>query len=252
MKLLCLATLLSFIIQDQPLSTEQVQSSSNDIANSTQSQQVFVAGTRDPEWKSYRAFVAGMKIFEQRKSLAPLAPLLFVVHGQKSESNLSSVLIRIAGDQTSTTIKVADNGSFSLPLLPEAIDDNAELILNRKKGSYRWRPDIRTPGIPGHTRRLGDLRLECEVRWEIEQHELPYLMKKVFNAHGGPCHNKQIQADFLSSEKIISIQLVDKNRREDLAPSRIENNGKVFYPPVHDVSWSDETLLEFSYDQENQ
>jgi len=77
-------------------------------------------------------------------------------------------------------------------------------------------------------------------------------MKKVFNVHGGPCHNKQIQADFLSSEKIVSIQLVDKNRREDLTPSRIENNGKVYYPPVHDVSWSNETLLEFIYDQGNQ
>jgi hypothetical protein len=143
---------------------------------------------------------------------------------------------------------VASDGRFSIPLLSEAVEDNAELILNRKKGMYRWRPDIHTPGMAKNARRLGDLRLECEVRWAIEQDELPFLMKKVFNASGGPCHSKQIQVDFLSPLKILSIRLVDKNKQMILDKTLIEPNGHIYLPPLSDLNWSDDAILEFQFD----
>lgn len=37
------------------------------------------------------------------------------------------------------------------------------MLTNRKAGSFAWAPDVRKPGLPPNTRRLGDLRLECQV-----------------------------------------------------------------------------------------
>ncbi len=208
---------------------------------------VFVSGSKDPDWKTYQAFVAGVTLYEQLKELAPKAPLRFVLRAQQANTSLEGVTLRIAGENTSTNVPIAADGTFSVPVIQAALEDKAELVLNRKKGTFRWRPDIHTPGIPPGKRRLGDLRLECEVRWAIEQDELPYLMRKVFNASGGPCHSAQIQVDFLSAKPISAIQMVDKSRRYTLPKSQIEANGHIYHPPVHDKSWPDDTLVEFEF-----
>ena len=41
-------------------------------------------------------------------------------------------------------------------------------MTNRKAGSLAWRPEVRTPGLPDHTRRLGDLRLECTLYFSVD------------------------------------------------------------------------------------
>ena len=220
------------------------------IAQNVSNDSITITSLRDPDWKTYKAFLAGMHIFDQKRNLAPKANLRFALMAKVPDNDESSITIRIAGEQNWARVLVEPDQSFTLPTIPEAALDNADLLLNRKKGIYFWRPLILTPGLPAQVRRLGDLRLECEVRWAIEQDELPLIMKKVFNLSGGPCQSKQIKADFFSAKKISTITMIDGSRYQQLDTSRIVNESYRYYPLLNDTSWSDDTLLHFSFLEE--
>ncbi len=230
------------------------QSASERVAAGTPeapSQAVYVVGSKDPDWKTYRAYVAGLDVHERLKALAPDAPLRFLLRPQTAAPDFTGLSMRIVGDNTRIPVPIAADGTFAMPLDRAAAADGAEIVLNRRKGLFRWRPDIHSPGVPPAARRLGDLRLECEVRWAIEQEEVPALMRTVFNAAGGACHSSQIQVDFLSSRPIAAMQLVAGARRQAIAADRIEPGGQIYMPPLDDKSWPDDALLQFTYATES-
>lgn len=209
---------------------------------------VHIAGTRDPDWKTYRAFIAGMDVFVTELRHAPDAALRFVLMPRQTGLSNHGLLLRIASDERSIAVPVADDGSFALPRDQAAADAGAELVLNRKRELFRWRPNIHSPNVPANARRLGDLRLECAVRWAVEQADLPVFVRAVAAAFGGACHSPRVKVDFVSAQAINDIYLVDGARREALPRQWIEQAGHVYLPPVHDPTWSDDTLLEFDYE----
>lgn len=208
---------------------------------------VVVSGSKDPDWKTYRAFTAGLDTFDEQRRLAPAATLRFVLLPKAVHASLQDIKLRIAGDETSIPLPVAEDGTFTVPRSEAASREDAELLLNRKPGTFRWRPDIRTPGIPSNARRLGDLRLECAVRWAIEQYETPYVIRKLFYAAGQPCLTSRIKVDYIAPRPIVAIYLTLGERRSRLPASLLEDDGKVYLAPVHDQEWPDEALLEFEY-----
>lgn len=227
--------------------SSQASASSASESSDAPVQAVFIAGGKDPDWKTYRAFVAGIDVYENRRKLAPQAPLHFLLRPQQAGTSFKGLTLHISGDNTSIAVPIDAQGIFTLPKVQAALDDKAELVLNRQKGLFRWRPDIHSPGVPANTRRLGDLRLECEVRWAVEQEEVPYLMRKVFNAVGGACHSADIQVDFLSARPVKAMHLAYQGKRKTLPASAIEAGGHIYMPPVHDLSWDDDSLLEFEF-----
>ena len=208
---------------------------------------VVVSTSKDPDWKTYRAFTAGLDIFEEQRRLAPAAELRFLLLPKAANASLTGVKLRIAGDEMSIPLPVAEDGSFTVPRSAEATKEDAELLLNRKPGTFRWRPDVRSPGVPANARRLGDLRLECAVRWAIEQYETPYVIRKLFNAAGKPCLTSRIKVDYIAPRPVTAMYLTLNERRAQLSTDLLENGGKVYLAPVHDQSWPDDTLLEFEY-----
>lgn len=211
----------------------------------TAPQAVYVSSSRDPEWKNYRAFMAGMQVFEQQHALAPAAALRFALRPASPGLGFNGITLRILGERTNEPVKVDADGGFSLPRIEAAADEDAELALNKKKGLFRWRPDIRSPGVPADARRLGDLRLECAVRWAIEQAGIPALFRKIIGAYGA-CDSAMVKVDFISNRPVGAIYLVHGTRRVALADSAIEEGGHVYVPPLHDSSWPDDTLLELA------
>ena len=211
-------------------------------------QAVFVAGTRDPDWKSYKAFMAGITLYEEQGALAPGAPLRFVLRPRTPGSTVAGVRMSIeAGDALRIAVPIAADGSFALPHDPEAARQGAEIVLTKRRNALSWRPAIHTPGVAPGTRRLGDLRLECLVRWTIEQADLLQLFRATINAFGGPCNSAAIKVDYISERPIAAVTLVAGDRREQLAARWIEEQGHVYLPPVHDRSWPDDTVLVFDY-----
>lgn len=208
---------------------------------------VFVAGTRDPDWKSYRAFLEGMKTFDQQHQLAPAASLRFMLRPRTAKASVDGVGMSIESDKLRIAVPVEADGGFVLPRSEEAAGQGAEIMLTKRRNTLSWRPDVHSPGVPADARRLGDLRLECAVRWSVEQADIPALFRSAIKAFGGACSSSAVKVEFVSARALQSVTLVAGERRERLAAKWIEEGGHVYLPPVHDTSWPDDTLLEFDY-----
>ncbi|AZP10869.1 hypothetical protein [Undibacterium parvum] len=227
--------------------TAQPAPTSVDAEPMPEVQAVFVASTRDPDWKPYKAFMTGIKVFDEQHKLAPMADLLFVLRPRYDNVTVTDVKMTIETDDIRIMVPVAPNGTFALPRNDEVAEKGAEIMLSKRRNTLSWRPDIHTPGIPVGTRRLGDLRLECAVRWAVEQAELWSFFRNSINAFGGPCNSAAIKVDYISLLPLAAVYLISTQRREMLASKWIEENGHIYLPPIHDRSWPDDTLVEFEY-----
>lgn len=211
-------------------------------------QQVTVAGTKDPDWKPYRKMLDGMDAFERHHSLAPNAELKFMLRPQQPNLTLADLTLRIVGDSVNIGIPIAADYTFSLPRDPAAAQDDADLRLSSKKGLFRWRPDIHTEGLPAGTRRLGDLRLECEVRWAVDRFDASFLQLAYLVPLGGACHTSRGRVFYTSAAPLTGVTLVSSSRREKLPAERLSAKDPTRYaPPLHDTSWPDDTLVEFEF-----
>lgn len=206
-------------------------------------QTVEVSSTKDPELKPYRTMVKGLDAYEQNRKMAPLAPIRFILTSRTPNFELAKLGLRIAGDTVSIPIELAADGSFSLPRSDIALDEKADIVLNVKKNLVGWRPFIRTPNLPANQMRLGDLRLECEIRWAIEYDESPFFIRNLFRLAGGPCHSSKIAYD-VPVPKLLSVKLTQGERTLRLTQYR-----DTFYPPLHDESWSDDSVIELSFSE---
>ncbi|HEX8613222.1 MAG TPA: hypothetical protein VF800_18180 [Telluria sp.] len=208
---------------------------------------VQVNALRDPDFKTYRAFVAGLDAFDEKHKLAPAAALRFLLRPETPGTSIEGVTIRIAGNETSIDVPLAADGTFVMPRNQGALDEDADIIVNRKKGSLRWRPEVRTPDVPANARRLGDLRLECEVRWAVERKELPFTKRVLFSTLGGPCRSKLVHLRQFSPRAISGYRMV-AGERSDTAPAEaITAGGTLYVVPLHDASWPDDALVQFEF-----
>lgn len=211
--------------------------------------EVAVSGIRNPELKPYRVMWAGLDAFDEQRKLAPNATLKFRLskrsEGSRAASNWSGVTLRLAGNDTSTALPIDADGSFVLPRSKEAYDDEAELILNQKKASARFSVDVRTPGLPANVRRLGDLRLECQVLIAIGKKELNFATRAAFTTAFGTanwCSAPRAKVATTLPDWSMHTTIVDGATRRVLAPHPSHFNG-----PIQDKTLSDEALLEFEF-----
>jgi hypothetical protein len=204
---------------------------------------VEVANLRNPVLKSYKTMLAGADVYERMKARAPNTTLRFRLLAPDG-APAKPFTLRIANDETSVGVPVEANGTFALPRLPELSGD-AELIVNAKKGSVRWTPDIRPAGEPDTVRRLGDLRLECEVWWIIEQEDMGFFRRKLMQAVGSPCASKMSTLFYEPGRKVSGATLEHGGQR---TPLKIVRNGYAFILPLQDKSLADaaEFVIEYA------
>jgi len=229
---------------------------------------VEVSALRDPVEKSYRKIVAGMDLFERRHGLAPDAPLRFKLLPRDRDTSMERITLGIVGDSVNIPVRVADDNTFSLQRSSRALDEDAAVVPNRKARSMTWRADIRTPGLPPGTRRLGDLRLECAVGLEagLVSDSLPSPLGGLI-ADRGYCEQRVPHYLFFAERPLWSVTLVYGSRREVLSVdelyagisrSPMANSelrycdcevllDRTYYAPLGDPGWPDDTLLELEY-----
>jgi hypothetical protein len=237
-----------------------------------ESDAVTVTALRNPVDKSYRRMVAGIELFERRRHLAPAATLRFKLLPRKRETDMRRVDLQIVGDSFATPVALASDQTFALERQPRALKENASVSPNRKAGTMTWRAEIRTPGLPPGTRRLGDLRLECEVGMKaglISNYRRflfgwldPFLRE-------GPeyCHRAAPRYLFFADRPVFSVTLIAGERREVLPVDRLYGSAsrhpewkedlpycdcevlmdRAYFMPLGDPSWPDDTRVEFEY-----
>ena len=124
---------------------------------------VQVDGLADPDEQPYRRMLKGMDAFERYHALAPDAQLRFRLYSRLPGVKVAGTRLVIQGDELLLPLVLDDDLAFTLPRNTQALQDDAQVTTNRHARSFAWATDVRTPGLPPGTRRLGDLRLECEV-----------------------------------------------------------------------------------------
>lgn len=206
---------------------------------------VSVKGVRDPDWKPYSAMLKGVKRFEEKHDLAPAAQLKFILEPRRPDVDMRGIQLRLESDEASSTIPLEEGNIFTLPVEQGLLDAKAELTINRKTGSVRWIPYVRSAPGSDTVRRMGDLRLACEVHWAIDKETLPFAMRTTMGALGGPCN-------FVSSKGTYSFsgpqRIVGATIRFGGKTEAVPFSGHSYTPPLRDKAWSDDSVIELQFD----
>jgi hypothetical protein len=234
--------------------------------------QVTITGRAfDPVEKSYRRMVHGMDHFEQaRGALAPDASLRYTRLPRKRGTDMDHVVLDVVGDTFSYRVPIAPDRTFVLERDRKALQEDAAVSPNRRKLSMTWRTEIRSPGVPPGMRRLGDLRLECEVGMEaglISNSNPIGRIAELFTSTRDYCGAKDSRYLFFADRALFGVTLVDGARREILPVDQLyamasddpDLKGdlpycdcemlvdRTYFLPLGDRTWSNDTLVQYEY-----
>jgi len=234
-------------------------------------QTIEITALRQTVDKSYRKMVKGMELFEARHAMAPGATLRYKILPRKPGTDLSGVGVQIVGDTFKQPVAVAFDRTFTMARHQRALDEDAAVRSERKAESLTWRAEVRTPGLPPDTRRLGDLRLECEVGMEaglVSQYPsaLGRLLDAVLSAPDF-CSRSYAPYLFFAERPLFAVTLRSGARREVLSVGQLYAGmahgrttkkdlpycdceallDRAFIVPLGDHSWPDDTLVELEY-----
>lgn len=237
---MALATMATFVqAQETP------ESKSTDIFDSAPS--VEISANKDPDNKSYRALLKGVDAFEKYHAAAPQTTPKFILKPRKEGLDTSHLTLRIAYDETSIPIPVADDATFLVPRHAEAQEKNAEVLLNQKKNLYRWWPYIRSPELNTNQRRLGDLRLECQMLWAVYYDDIPSLIRNLIRAVGGPCTTSKVTISYPAEFK--GLQSATLKQGEQSMALKVDQKQSGFAVPLAGKDWSDDAIIELQYEE---
>jgi hypothetical protein len=134
-----------------------------------------------------------------------------------------------------------------LPRSAQADSDNADLLTNKKKDQFRWQASVHSDDVPPGMRRLGDLRLQCQVSIAIAKKEMPFWIRTMVATMLRTtdwCSADALKMGTYSDPAIASATLLDGERRVAL---QVKNGGTSFQAPMGDTRYADDTLIELVY-----
>ncbi len=231
-------------------------------------QTVHVPYVRDPVDKSYRKMISGMQRFERERALAPDASLRFRLLPRLPKARMDGITLRVAGDSMSLPITLDNALSFVLPHSEQAIAQDAAVVANRRSDSMTWRAWVQSPGLSPGTRRLGDLRLECRVGMDAglisNTSKIFGWLTNMLTDTDRVCNTADGNYLFFAERPIFSVTLQSGQRRELLPFSLLYAGGQLdkeslpfcdcqvlldrsYYAPLWDASWPDDTIISFTY-----
>lgn len=232
---------------------------------------VEVSTLSDPVEKSYRGIVSGMDLFERRHGLAPAAALRFRLLPRSRATDMEGIALSVVGETVDIPVPVAHDHTFAFERSRRALEEDAVVVPNRKARSMTWRTDIRTPGLPADTRRLGDLRLECLVGVAAGLvSDIPSSLLGDFAgliADRGYCNQRMPHYLFFAERPLWTVTLVYGDRTEILSVDDMYAGitrspmtadelqhcdcevllDRTYYAPLGDPAWPDDTLIRFEY-----
>ena len=229
---------------------------------------VQVTALRHPVDKSYRKMMKGMDLFEDMHALAPNATLRWRLYPRKRGTDMHVGALYVVGDQVDLPIPVGVDNTFTLQ---RGLPEDALVRSERRAESMTWRADIRTPGLPPDTRRLGDLRLECLVGMRaglVSQY--PSFLSRFFQFLQSPrefCGRAEVPYLFFAARPLFAVTLHAGERRRTVSVGNLYAGiahgrtpeeersycdceallDRAYTLPLGERSWPDDTLVELEY-----
>ncbi len=224
----------------------------------------------DPVEKSYVKMIRGMDFFESHRAMAPEAQLRYKLLPRKPDSRMDGIQLNVVGSRVEIPVPVAADNTFTLERNAQAINEDALVMLERRALTMTWRADIRSPGVPDGSRRLGDLRLECEVGLEADLvSNVRSIVQRIANAltRSGFCQRNPARYYFFADRPLFAVTLISGERRQmlpigELYAGLVDDASianalpycdcevlldRTYFLPLGDASWPDDTRVEFEY-----
>jgi hypothetical protein len=246
MKTSILLLAFSVVVHTRTIAGQEKKEASQTESQQTSEQAVQISGIKNQDWKSYKTMVKGLDVFAKLHSLSPQASPKFQLIPRKVGITMEGVDLRLVIDEIARPIALAEDGTFTLPRDEAALKSNAELVINSKKALYRWWPYVRSPQVKANQRRLGDLRMECEMFWAIYYDDIPFVIRNGIKAFGGPCHTAKIKMFFPSDFVGLKEARLIQNGRHFILP--LSKSKLQFYIPIFDPLYQDDALIELDYE----
>lgn len=225
----------------------------------------------DRDEKSYRDMLAGVDVFEKNRPLAPAAVLRFKVLPRRAGVAMEGLALQIAGARGRIAVPLAADQTFVLPRDADAAGGDAMVRFNRQAKSLAWRADVRSPGLPPNTRRLGDLLLECKVAMAGDlvayvHHPINMMVARLQD----PCRTLPINMYYFADRPVFSVTLLAGARRSVMPAAMLHGAAAPMMPDYEDwmqlrdrvymvkfkalyeQGWPDDTLLQFDYMDDEQ
>ena len=228
--------------------------------------------TADPVEKSYRAMVRGMDHFERRRAeMAPQAALRYKLLPRQRGTDLDRIEMHVLGSTVEVPVPIAPDRSFTLERNAKAWDENAVVTPDRRARSMTWRAEIRSPGLPPGTRRLGDLRLECQVGMTAglisnPSNAVSRLVDALIDTPAY-CEREGNRYLFFADRPVFGVTLVHGDRQEMIPADRLWAGAiderdlaaklracdcellldRTYFLPLHDTRWPHDTLVVFDF-----
>lgn len=217
----------------------------------------------DAERMPYADFLAGINAFNAGHALAPNATLRFTVIPRSKDIDPGAIELHLVtrnGDADAIEIPVDDHGNFDVPTIDALKGKDAEIRANLPSGTLHWRALVITPGLPDDTRRMGDLRLECEVKEAggLNRGDIPFIGRLFGSPGASECFTSD-QHVFLAPAPLaaVSVDAANPNTRLDAErlgePSRLYTvfesylRPRAYSPPLQDATIPDDALVHFTY-----
>ena len=260
----CASILLALLCSAAHPATPAVSASA---ASGAGEQQVEVTaqlpGARDE--KTLSQLLNARDAFDRHHALAPDATLSFRLYARLDPKDLVRLhLFRVDGRQRR---EVPLDGRQRFALSPEWTRADADrgvlLQTNLPDGAVAWKVDVRSPGVPGDRRRLGDLRLECEADTFHGnlQRGLRTPVSAIMDASDELCLLDDAEVWF-AERPVFGVTLVSGARRRTLPYSYLHGStgtmalaglfdwpyalrDRAYFLPLEDRSWPDDTQVTF-------
>jgi hypothetical protein len=199
---------------------------------------VVIPGSKNgPQWP-LRSLQAGLDAFADQRRLAPAGALRFRLRPLPNVKVFEGIALDLVDGAAVTPVALAADGGF---VLTQSGGADARLIASHNNGQFDAgrlpRAEVLSPGVPAGARRLGDVRLECQVDMAVAKKTLGFLETIALNAVGGInwCAPRDAKTGFRveAGRPLVQVVLAHGARREVKA---VAHKRSYFMAPIADSS----------------
>jgi hypothetical protein len=199
---------------------------------------------KDPYKIAYRNIQKALDAQHDNPQLAPRATMRWMLFAKDGRPLAQPPAITVAGSAGQIDVAQGSDGAFELPAAVSALGEDVELRIGAKRGDVLLVPLVETAGVDASSRRLGDLRLECEMAWRLEYDDIPFALKAAIKLMGSPCGSKHFGVAFHVRHRLASATIARDGQATAL---RLGWRSLAFYAPLYDGTLGNDTPVTLAY-----
>jgi hypothetical protein len=206
--------------------------------------QVVVTSIKDAYKIAYRNVQKALDAQHDNPRLAPQARMRWRVVARDGKLLVEAPPVTISGTNGHLPVVPDSDGVFELPAAVPELGDDVELRIDARRSDVMLVPLVETGGLDASSRRLGDLRLECEMTWRLEYDDIPFALKAAMKLMGSPCGSKHFDMPLHVRHRLKSATIARDGQPTAL---RLGRRSMAFYAPLYDDTLGNDTLVTLAF-----